>query len=174
MKVCLVGNGPTEVGTGNGKLIDSFDKVYRCNNFVIGGYEDDYGSKIDVWVNTFARDIKYPEFKKGLEMFCPLPLYEDSFLKIYTGTDIVKYLSYRDTCNFIELKDFRELIKLIPNPSCGMSMIWNLYKKNLLTEKCQIFGFSFFEKGKQHYFEKGVQTRHNGSKEKDFINEILN
>lgn len=174
MKVCIVGNGPTEVGTGNGGLIDSFDKVYRCNNFVIDGYEKDYGSKTDVWVNTFARDIKYPKFKKGMEMFCPLPLHEDFFLKRYKGTNIVKYLSYKDTCEFIDVDVFKKLLNTIPNPSCGMSMIWHLYKKDLLKEKSQIFGFSFFGKGKQHYFDNGVKTTHNGEKERKLINEILN
>ena len=52
-KVVIVGNGGSHIGSGNGKIIDSFDKVVRLNKYLIEGHEEDVGSKTDaVVVNT--------------------------------------------------------------------------------------------------------------------------
>lgn len=45
----LVGNGPSLKGGGKGAIIDSFDTVIRFNNYVVEGYENDIGSRVDVW-----------------------------------------------------------------------------------------------------------------------------
>ena len=47
--IIVIGNSPIEIGKNKGKLIDQFDIVIRFNNFVIDGYENDYGSKTDIW-----------------------------------------------------------------------------------------------------------------------------
>ena len=47
--VAVVGNGPQEIGKGKGKEIDSHDIVIRFNNFNLDGFEEDYGSKTDIW-----------------------------------------------------------------------------------------------------------------------------
>lgn len=48
-RVAIVGNGPQEIGKGRGKEIDSYDIIVRFNNFNLDGFEEDYGSKTDVW-----------------------------------------------------------------------------------------------------------------------------
>ena len=48
-KIVVVGNSPIELGKNKGSMIDKFDIVIRFNNFVIDGYESDYGSKTDIW-----------------------------------------------------------------------------------------------------------------------------
>lgn len=54
--VALVGNGPSEIGTGNGKIIDNFDIVIRFNNFTTKCFAHDYGEKTDIWVRNSAGD----------------------------------------------------------------------------------------------------------------------
>jgi hypothetical protein len=48
-KVIVVGNGPSVLGSGLGKFIDSFDHVVRFNNFAIKGFEKDVGTKTTLW-----------------------------------------------------------------------------------------------------------------------------
>lgn len=52
-RVAVVGNGPQEVGSGNGAKIDSYDIVIRFNDFPeTEEFSKDYGSKTDVWVRS--------------------------------------------------------------------------------------------------------------------------
>lgn len=47
--VAVVGNGPGEVGKGLGAEIDAHDVVVRFNCFMTEGYENDYGTRTDIW-----------------------------------------------------------------------------------------------------------------------------
>ena len=51
-KVIIVGNSPSILNRNYGKLIDSYDVVIRLNRCVTEGFEDNIGSKIDVWATT--------------------------------------------------------------------------------------------------------------------------
>ncbi|WP_241651005.1 glycosyltransferase family 29 protein, partial [Rosenbergiella nectarea] len=58
-RIALVGNGPSEIDTRNGEIIDKFDIVIRFNNFMTDGFEKDYGKKTDIWVrNSAGNDIR--------------------------------------------------------------------------------------------------------------------
>lgn len=49
--ICVVGNGPTEIGHGRGREIDEHDLVIRFNGFSTGPqHRPDYGEKTDIWV----------------------------------------------------------------------------------------------------------------------------
>lgn len=54
MRVCVVGNGPSLLGSGLGSAIDSHDVVVRINDFVIEGHEEDVGTRTDVWFQTWG------------------------------------------------------------------------------------------------------------------------
>ncbi|MFX5611356.1 glycosyltransferase family 29 protein, partial [Acinetobacter baumannii] len=55
----VVGNGPVEIGSKNGSIIDSFDIVIRFNNYNLDHeYSVDYGTKTTVWVKSgYYQDI---------------------------------------------------------------------------------------------------------------------
>lgn len=55
----LVGNSSQPVGRGLGNIVDSFDFVIRINDFVLEGFEKDYGSKTDIWV-TNGGVVRHP------------------------------------------------------------------------------------------------------------------
>ncbi len=61
--IAVVGNGPYELGKHKGKEIDAHDVVIRFSRGVEKGYEQDYGSKTTVWVNTTA-NIYVQEYDK--------------------------------------------------------------------------------------------------------------
>ena len=50
--VAVVGNGPQQINKGTGKEIDAHDIVIRFNNYKIEGYEEDYGTRTDIWVRN--------------------------------------------------------------------------------------------------------------------------
>ncbi|MCL2704748.1 MAG: glycosyltransferase family 29 protein [Spirochaetaceae bacterium] len=50
--IAIVGNGPQQIGKGTGKEIDTHDIVIRFNNFKIAGYENDYGTRTDIWIRN--------------------------------------------------------------------------------------------------------------------------
>jgi hypothetical protein len=49
VSICVVGNGPSVIGSRNGKVIDSHDHVYRFNEYVTDGFELDVGVKTTHW-----------------------------------------------------------------------------------------------------------------------------
>ena len=49
MKVVVIGNGENVLHHKHGKFIDSCDRVIRINQFVINGYEEHIGSKLDIY-----------------------------------------------------------------------------------------------------------------------------
>ncbi len=50
-RIAVVGNGPQEVGSGNGAKIDAYDVVIRFNDFPENEkFRKDYGAKTDVWI----------------------------------------------------------------------------------------------------------------------------
>lgn len=52
-RVAVVGNGPQEVGSGNGEKIDSYDVVIRFNDYPDNPkFHVDYGTKTNIWVRS--------------------------------------------------------------------------------------------------------------------------
>lgn len=56
-EVIIVGNSPSINGCKLGTLIDQHFNVVRLNNFALSGYEEDVGTKTDVWGTTLFRNI---------------------------------------------------------------------------------------------------------------------
>lgn len=58
-RIAVVGNGPQEVGRGNGEKIDACDVVIRFNDFSgTPEFRKDYGSKTDIWVRSLWVDAR--------------------------------------------------------------------------------------------------------------------
>lgn len=108
----VVGNGPSLIGGELGKYIDAHDCVVRLNNFALGGYQKDVGSKTDIWVQSFgdvdwrrtpSRDPRgsvlfwwppnlpglFGEYKKRAEAYHPFPIEIMPFSSIWSTCDVV-------------------------------------------------------------------------------------
>lgn len=57
MKVVVIGNGESALNNKNGEFIDSCDRVIRINKFVINGYEEYVGTKVDVYCAKWHKII---------------------------------------------------------------------------------------------------------------------
>ena len=52
--VCVIGNSADVLGSGLGPEVDKCDIVIRCNDFVIGDYKNDVGTKTTIACTNFS------------------------------------------------------------------------------------------------------------------------
>lgn len=184
--VAIVGNGSSEVGSGNGPEIDNHDVVIRFNNYQTDGYENDYGIKTNVWVRgSGGDDIIDREDVSSYDLIIWEADY-DHFPVHFDNLDILhRYLSSgHKCCNY----DFFEHFSLrkksgIDFPSTGLLTLWTI--ANIVgINNINIYGFSFKENNpsfiNEHYFHdrdydesKGRTAVHDMSKEGEFILSLL-
>ena len=181
--IAIIGNGPSEIGTGNGSKIDSFDKVVRMNNFYISDeFSNDYGVKVNCWCTNMNSPVgtKYREdpFEK---VFVPFPFNK---LNRSAGSKQI-YNRYKDIVECMPDSYYKELMDLIKSttgksvePSTGLGMLFWIWKETGQLSVDQVFGFSFFRdlhterKNWHHYFDDNIEwvpgyvVSHNGDIEK--------
>lgn len=189
--LAIIGNGPSELNSNNGHLIDSHDNVLRFNNFNLK-YPNDYRRKTTVWATTFVGIRQYPENIK--DVWCPQPLswaWSDAKSKgsqrkkPKTMTNLVTkprkrvsidiYNQCESKVRIIPIEYFRDLIKILLKPSTGISMlywIWRIIKTPL--NKSRVFGFNFFNPNLNHHYYDNIKRSyavgHDGKAEKKLFN----
>ena len=137
---CVVGNSPCEVGNAYGEEIDSYNLVFRFNDFSIDPkFKEDYGSKVNVWIRGTNDKLVYTmEQKKKM-----LPNFD---LVIIRAKD-ERNREFRDYCkksgikyyvlpleNELELTD-----ELGFCPSTGLLLLYNIKKITGMIEKKRIY-----------------------------------
>lgn len=144
--VSVVGNAPTEIGSGNGRKIDSSDIVVRCNNFKTVGYENDYGKKCDVWVKSFENDINHnrPDVHPRLILYRSCLSHE--ILRSPELLDVIEQDQRKAPISGMSIADYTRARQSLSNlPTTG----WLALDKVLsLQEKLvgiKVFGFSFLK-----------------------------
>lgn len=156
---CVVGNSPSEVGSGNGPLIDSYDVVIRFKNYDLSEeYVGDYGKKTDVWVTPFNLTQFYRDPSEYQAICCCIPLNKNKWKRRFRGNNIDYILKekYEEVLEYIPNGVFEEVWDLYENgqPSSGMTTLYWIYKLTGKIERGRIFGFSIFDpKEPHHYFQ---------------------
>ena len=173
---CLVGNAPTELNRGKGKIIDAKKLVIRINNYSLD-YPEDYGTKQSIWVRV-----------ANAEVGCPHARQND--LIIFAANNFAT--KRKDAANYflpltlmqkehtvIPSHIFHELIgKLDGLPSTGLATAYWIYKIIGLIPKHFLFGFSHLEEDanfKAHYFVDSAKAGthlHQWDKETRIFNQI--
>ena len=167
--IAIVANGPKLLEEELGEEIDACDVVIRFNNFKTKGFEKYTGSRTDIWVSGFWGDeVSIPDnINSILHSLCIIPLVESSYLYTQVNTDLTSQVNPENMSYF----DYTELTKKVAAPSAGCVLIYWLYKLFGRLPIESLYGFSFFQDKKHHYFDDGVAIidSHNGVNEKDFI-----
>lgn len=161
---CVVGNSPCELGTNNGKKIDSHNIVFRFNDFSLNPkFQNDYGSKKNAWVRGTNDKLVYTmeQKKRHLKKFDLIILRakdkRNEGFRRYCDEGGIRYY-------VLPLKNELELTSELGScPSTGLLFLFNLKKITGIISRDQIFGFSFCEEnrkknnlGKQvHYYNDG-------------------
>ncbi len=183
--IALVGNAPSEVGKAKGAEIDSHDIVVRFNNYEIKGYENDYGSKTDIWTRAVGsggiidRKEKYK-----------LNIWRTDFDHDTVRQEILDIL-YRQFKNGENVYNFDaechySLIKAsgIGMATSGLLFIWEYYRKFGNFDNIDFYGFSFCQDEPvvhlTHYFDasddeelKYCARFHHMNKETEFLRELI-
>ncbi len=179
--LAIIGNAPSEVGTNNGKLIDSFDKVIRFNNYTI---DDDYGYKTTHWCRWPGVSTKHRE-EEYEKVLIANPIHHPWWATLVDKPDWETLKLYDDKIEVIpdylyfELRDM--LRKYYPSytgakgPSTGICLLYWIWKERGYLDVNHIFGFNFFDGSKpHHYFDDEKFTNcHNGNAEEILFNYLI-
>ena len=160
-RILVVGNAQTLIRKDNSKFIDSFDVVIRINHAVPSNL---IGKKTDIWIcNYNTVDRQYPEYKRFLPKFV-MKMNENTYIDPKLKSNLYVW-------PVGEFKKFRSLLSL-NKPSTGLSILFWLTTK--VNANISIIGFDSF-KTKTFYYHKDIhQKYHNGNKERDWINKLIN
>lgn len=164
--IAIVGNSPNLIGKKLGKNIDSYDYVVRFNNFQTQSFEQDYGTKTNIWICCQANDIVNLPPTKIQQLNYILysvdlwhtKLREKCYNNICNNINLGIPISYIGSEFKNELKNFG-----IIYPSSGLQGIYHLmHIANI--KRQNIFGFSFLDNNQNyydHYFSKRNQLKKN-------------
>ena len=166
-KVAVVGNGSYELGKKSGKEIDAHDIVIRMNNYVIEGFEEDYGTRTDVWIRGFGgtdledRTLTNDYLYTGITgSFDYLPVLFDYFLDTLYRDCLERDINIGE----VEPNMYQEIWQEYGlDPSTGFSVIYTLKKCGIDFE---VYGYSFLENKLSrnsdfsvHYFSAPTKDR---------------
>lgn len=184
--VAVVGNGPSEIGTGHGTRIDSYDKVVRFNNYKTAGFESDYGTKTSVWVTSAGVDVNHQRDYSDFELTVIGPNLWHSFLSEEERLHVLETLAATDRAVTFDPLSQTELWEALENcPSYGLVCVWSILRQRLAPLTADdVYGFSFLQRVKQtyaeHYFKDGTAAErkershaHNFVTESDFIEKLF-
>lgn len=154
--IAIVGNSGCEIGKNKGKEIDSHDIVIRFNNYP-EGYENDYGSKTNVWVHScdpeivYNRDIssfdfvlwRYNFFTRNIKSFFQEELYSN--IKNHPEKIISLSEELVGTSKFMDIKI----------PTTGAVLTYIFIKRFNSLKNVDFYGFSFLENldDMTHYYD---------------------
>ena len=187
--IAIVGSAPNEIGKGKGAEIDAHDIVMRFNSYSTKGYEEDYGSKTQIYCRGA---ISLAE--------CPLRDFShyDYVLSYFSyrttiSPDIMIYLEYLYNLNkrsfFFDtyVGNLHKNICQFAGRSCGpisTGLVTICYIIDLLGSKknVDLYGFQFDYTNGQHYylpentFQQTVnpeQSEHSWQVEKAYLSHFL-
>lgn len=161
----IIGNGVSLLNYEAGKIIDSYEKVIRLNNFVINGYEKNVGTKTNVWIHSAYSNILLRDMSNIDNLLIINNKEEwdvDTFPK--NKTTFVHFNCYPT------LNSFNININETFYPSIGIQSI--LFYLTFFGSVTYI-GFDSFTTG--HYFDKNWKhwVGHNTNIESQLISELV-
>jgi Glycosyltransferase family 29 (sialyltransferase) len=174
---CVVGNGPSEIGSGNGAVIDRHAVVIRFNRYDLSR-RDDYGTKQSVWVRVPNAEAQADHIHSNDFLILASNNFE------YKRADSDRYLldaHLLDKCyTTIPPQVFRDLIdELGCLPSTGLAMLYWIYTIVGHIPKERVFGFSHIgdhQDFRSHYYKDSIDRKHHihaWEKEIELINRIV-
>jgi hypothetical protein len=196
---CIVGNSPKELEKGRGKQIDSFDTVYRFNDFSLHpDFHKDYGKRVSAWIRGTNDKLVYTfEDKKSLMEGLDLIIVRAKSERNINSRQFFKRNGYHFDC--YPLKYELELTDLLGFcPSTGLLTLFIFKKIHGKIDPSRVFGFSFCQEnrnkkesgGQVHYYNRDdlvnpesgkiekikktfLGSKHNWAKEESFFREFI-
>jgi len=167
--ILVVGNGTSLLDYTNGKEIDAFDVVVRFNNYKLKGFEENVGTKTDIWVTTTCNRV-YMESKEYKEVYFHSWVWNKPNDKNYRR--ILEKMPSLTVFDRSEVVELRELIPQYPSMafSTGLIAINHLLKKY---KQVHLAGFDWWDRKEHHYGDtEGRGTLHHPKLEYGHIMEL--
>lgn len=175
--IAIVGNGPSEMGKRKGAEIDNHDIVIRFNNYELKGFEQDYGSKTDIWCCNLNHDIK-----NRCEKYKMVVLPEEVSHKFISKVDILYKALENDAIIYNygenELNGMNNVF--FDQPTFGFRLIYGLSKILNSFMNIDFYGFNFckdqYDTHTTHYFKSNnpeYEKLHNLLEETDFLVNLI-
>jgi len=175
--IAIVGNGPSEMGKRKGTEIDNHDIVIRFNNYELKGFEQDYGSKTDIWCCNLNNDIKNRQenFKMVL---LPEEISHKFISKLEIFSEAMKKGSVIYNYGFKELEGLTEIF--YEQPTFGLRLIYGLSKLFSNFKNIDFYGFNFckdnYDTYTTHYFKsrnEDFEKLHNLLAETEYLTALI-
>lgn len=116
MKISVIGNGECVKTKRVGSDIDSCDRVVRINKFVVDGYEEFVGSRLDIYCSKWHKIMfREPEFiSRHNEFWFPHPEPPTQWGSP-GGTGTITTSQHEQNKNILNIND--DKIKFLPTPA---------------------------------------------------------
>lgn len=155
-RVAIVGNSQSEIGKKSGAAIDAHDIVIRFNNYMLDGFEEDYGARTDVWIRGFGFVDVDDRLDKETFSYSGIsgdyhyhPICSREQAEIMHRDVVVRGLS----CSYFDPWGYRRMHRTFSGePTTGLVTIYSCLRFGATSVDC--FGFSFQETklSLSHYF----------------------
>lgn len=154
-KIAIVGNSPSLKDSKLGNLIDTYDYIIRVNNYNIVGYEQNVGTRVDLWATAASRSYKgLIRDVEPQETLCVIGKNKQENKMLY-AIEVAKTRLNMPENNFIMLDFFQqislELYAMHVQPSTGFRTI--IWLSQVIQCSISTFGFDFFQSSNHHYYD---------------------
>jgi hypothetical protein len=180
--VAIVGNGPQAIGKGKGAEIDAADIVVRFNGYQTKGYEEDYGTRTDIWVWGAGEGEVEENRIPNCKVMVWVPGYEHSWIMDdYLDVLYRNIKANQGIFDYLPVKNISQLLKEIPTmkiggktPTTGTQFLHYIAK---YTSQAQLdfYGFSFMNdapiESYTHYYPDQEEFLSNSEKFHDIRKE---
>jgi len=195
MRILLVDNGSSLSGSNLGNKIDEFDVVIRVNDANIYGYENDVGTRRDIWC-TYNPEKKFDKFfryqqSKSITME---QIQKDmgnvkEVWYVAPKQELLKGWNYRRLrilnknilCRHLGEEKLKEILSKFNHPTTGLILIDILLT---MYDKIHICGFDFGNdrdkslKKHQYFSDRSIEdgtknTPHDTKREMDYVYNLI-
>lgn len=172
MKIIVVGNGSSNLTKVHGKVIDTYDKVIRINDYVLEGFESFVGTKTDIWAmdtNTFSHNVEYYDRFETINESWVLPSFTFRASRAEISERLSKLVSNSYVSSFAMINEIREEINGFP--STGLLTLMTAISKFSDAFPISITGFDHFSGEIIDYWdmEWKMEVPHSGKKERAYV-----
>lgn len=180
--IAIVGNGPQELNRKKGKEIDAHDVVIRFNYYKQQGFEEDYGTKTDIWVKN--HEIQATKISNDVD-FVVLKLdYWHSAVNLDRLKLNLKNVNNVDCIQMQHKKISRLYMEdILHDPTLGFYVITSIFKEFGNFNNIDFYGFSFLEEGFRpcaHFYEnrsekeyETIQKFHKFKEETEILKKLV-